>query len=172
MTTQIIKPLVSLIYSTLIIVGIILLIITIGSTTQSSLIGIISGYSFISGGILLLMANLISNIINNKESNLFSYIYAVGPFSFLLGVVIYSLYLTITYSNRIVSGDITSGYVKFTNISIVLICLQLYLFSTGMKKDSEIIDKKYSMLLYIVGIINLIIIITLGIVMTNFTTDG
>ena len=40
------------------------------------------------------------------------------------------------------------------------------------KLINEIIDKKSSMLLYLIGIINIIIMITLGIILASFTTDG
>jgi hypothetical protein len=172
MLTQMIKSIISIIYSTLIIVGVILLLITLGTITSSSIVGSMVGYSLIGGGVLLLISNLIYKLLNNKHSNIFSYIYTVGPFLILLGIVIYSLYLIITYNSSIVNGNVSSGYVKFTNISIILILLQLYLFFVGTKNENEIIDKKSSMLLYLIGIINIIIMITLGIILASFTTDG
>jgi len=174
-------------YVTLIAVGVILLFATIGTASMGSLNGTIAGYSLMGGGILLLVSFLLYGIsttnegksaalAKNNRSSIMSAIYTAGPFLVLLGIVGYTLYLIITFKNRIAAGNIAPGYVSFTNISIILILMQLFLFYMGSQKDSfkttNRLDRVYSMLLYFIGIINIVTIITIGIILSYFSTDG
>ena len=160
---------------------------TIGTASMDSLNGTIAGYSLIGGGILLLISFLLYGISiandeksailgKNNRSSIMSAIYTAGPFLVLLGIVGYTLYLIITYKNRIAEGNVAPGYVSFTNISIILILMQLFLFYMGSQKDSfkttNRLDRVYSMLLYFIGIINIVTIITIGIILSYFSTDG
>jgi hypothetical protein len=172
-------------YISLIAVGIILLFATVGSTSMDSLNGSIAGYSFIAGGIILLVSFLFYGIFANRNEpllsknnryTLLSLIYTTGPFFLVLGIIGYSMYLLITYKTRISEGNVAPGYVSFTNISIILILMQLFLFYLGSQKDgfkkTNRLDRVYSMLLYFVGIINIVAVITLGIILAYFSTDG
>jgi len=168
-------------YTSLIVVGIILLFITVGSNSENALNGTIAGYSLIGGGILLLVSYLFLGILKNQNnannlSVIMSFIYTGGPFFVILGIIAYIIYLLITHKNRIIEGNVSPGYVNFTNISILLILIQLYLFYLGtgqenFKKTSRL-SKVYSMLLYFVGIMNIVTVITINIILVYFSTDG
>ena len=174
-------------YISLITVGVILLFATVGTASMDSLDGTIAGYSLMGGGILLLVSFLLYGISRSNEeksatlgknnrSSVMSAIYTAGPFLVLLGIIGYTLYLVITYKSRIAAGNIAPGYASFTNISIILILMQLFLFYMGSQKDSfkttNRLDRVYSMLLYFIGIINIVTIITIGIILAYFSTDG
>jgi hypothetical protein len=173
-------------YITLIIVGVILLFATVGSSSVNALNGTIAGYALLGAGILLLVSFLLYGVFTNRKEEsvlakngrqmFMSAIYTGGPFFVVLGIIGYTLYLLITYKNRISEGNVSPGYASFTNISIILILMQLYLFYLGTQKENfkktSRLDRVYSMLLYFVGIINIVTVITIGIILAYFSTDG
>ena len=185
---SIFSNLISKFYMALIMVGIILLFATIGSTSMDSLNGSIAGYVLVGSGILILVSYLLNGVINNKSDEgkaslgnknrwtIMSIIYTAGPFLVLIGIVSYVLYLLFTFKDRIAEGRIAPGYINFTNISVILILLQLFLFYMGTLKqsfkDEQRLDRVYSGLLYFIGIINIVAVITIGIILKYFSTDG
>ena len=171
---SIFSSLTSRFYISLITVGIILLFATIGTTSMDGLNGTISGYFFIAIGIAILVSFIIS--VASKGASLISSIFSMGPFFVTIGIISYILYLLFTYKDRIAQGNIAPGYAKFTNISVILVLMQLFLFYMGTQKESFQRDKKldrvYSGLLYFVGVINIVTVITIGIILRYFSTDG
>jgi hypothetical protein len=171
---SIFNSLTSRFYISLITVGIILLFATIGTTSMDGLNGTIAGYFFIAIGISILVSFIIS--VASKGGSLISSIFSMGPFFVTIGIISYILYLLFTYKDRIAQGNIAPGYVNFTNISVILVLMQLFLFYMGTQKESFERDKKlsrvYSGLLYFVGIMNIVTVITIGIILKYFSTDG
>jgi len=173
-------------YISLITVGVILLLATIGSTSMNNLSGSIAGYSLVGAGILLLISYLLYGIFANKNeqsillknnrTSIMSAIYTTGPFFVVLGIISYSLYLLIKYKDRISQGNVAPGYQSFTIASIILILIQIGLFYIGTQKEgfkkTSRLDRVYSMLLYLIGIINIVIVITLYIILNFYSTDG
>ena len=170
-----IDSIMKVIYNTFIIVGLILVLSTFNS---SDVTGIITGYTFITCGILLLICYFITFINNDKtETNMnkfLSILYTIGPFFLIVCILIYSIYLLIVYKNRISEGNIAPGYNNFSIISIILLCMQLVLFylATNDKENNYKIDKTKGKLLYFIGILNFITVITMGIILSLFNTDG
>ena len=164
--------------NTFIIVGTLLLFITSGST---SIGGILAGYSFIGIGLLLTLSYTIK-LINDSSSESKSWFGVLSPFILILSVIGYSIYLVVTYQNKIKSGHISQGYYNFSNISIVLILVQLMLFYSSSSsqtandgkegKGGMKIDRVFSMLLFFIGILNIVTVITIGIILALFNTDG
>jgi hypothetical protein len=173
---SIFNSLTSKFYISLITVGIILLFATIGSTSMDSLNGTIAGYFLIAIGMAVLISFIIGISSKNSSQNIISAIFSVGPFFVTIGIVAYILYLLFTYKDRIAQGNIAPGYANFANISVILILLQLFLFYMGTQKQSfqrdNKLDRVYSGLLYFVGIINIVAVITIGIILKYFSTDG
>jgi len=173
---SIFNSLTSKFYISLITVGIILLFATIGSTSMDSLNGTIAGYFLIAIGMAILISFIIGISSKNGSQNIISAIFSVGPFFVTIGIVAYILYLLFTYKDRIAEGNIAPGYANFTNISVILILLQLFLFYMGTQKQSfqrdNKLDRVYSGLLYFVGVINIVAVITIGIILKYFSTDG
>jgi hypothetical protein len=173
---SIFNSLTSKFYISLITVGVILLFATIGSTSMDSLNGSIAGYFLIAIGMAILISFIIGISSKNGSQNIISAIFSVGPFFVTIGIVAYILYLLFTYKDRIAEGNIAPGYANFTNISVILILLQLFLFYMGTQKQSfqrdNKLDRVYSGLLYFVGVINIVAVITIGIILKYFSTDG
>uniref|UniRef100_A0A6C0K4F5 V-ATPase proteolipid subunit C-like domain-containing protein n=1 Tax=viral metagenome TaxID=1070528 RepID=A0A6C0K4F5_9ZZZZ len=161
------------IYNSLIVVGIIIIICTMGSSSASSLTGTITGYSFIITGTLLLMGYLMNNM---KGLSIISQLITVGPFVVLIGILVYMIYLLSFYFNQITNGNVSNGYYSFMNIFVVLLMVQMFIFYNGTRDKSFIetgaIGKVTGLVLYFLEIINIIVVITLGIILKYFSTDG
>ena len=173
----------SIIYTSFIAVSIILFIVSFFTTGSSKFGSSIAGYSTLSAGILLILGFLLSNISKIAASTnmtMFQYFLLifknVGAFLIILGIIGYSLYLLITYQSRILSGQIPSSYTTFSQISIILILIQIYLFYHGMNsasfKTSGKISGITSSIITLISVFNIISILILGSILKYFVTDG
>jgi len=170
----------SIIYNSLLIVGVIIILCTVSSNSASSLTGTIIGFSFIVTGTLLmigyLMNNLNSQATASSTSSLISALITVGPFVLLLGILIYMIYLLSYYFKQITDGHVAGGYYTFMNIFIVLLMVEFYIFYNGMQdktfKTSGTVGKVTGMILYLMELISIVTVITLGIILKYFSTDG
>jgi len=166
----------SSIYNSLFIIGIIIIICTIGTNTPSGLTGTIIGFSFFTAGVLLLIGYLMTNILQSSSSNIFLILENIGPFVLLTGILIYIIYLLSINYDLISKGNVPDSYYNFMNIFTLLLIIQVFVFYNGMQtkefKYSGLLSKINSMLLYFLEIINIIVVITLGTILKYFITDG
>jgi hypothetical protein len=169
-----------IVYSGLIFVGVILSILSLFAGGNSTANIFISSYTFIITGVTLLVGFLIHKIINRSDLTLFQSFFILlsttGPFILLLGVLGFTLYLIINFMNQINSGNVASSYKLFSKLSLVLILIQLYITYRGMQtpgfKDNGSISKIYSSFAYLVGVVNLAIVLTSWSILNYFSTDG
>jgi hypothetical protein len=168
----------TIIYNSLLVVGLIIVFSTIGSNAASSLTGTIIGYSFIITGILLLVGFLLNNMNNLAGAN-FSFLsglITIGPFILLIGILIYMIYLLSYYFSQITAGHISGGYYTFMNIFIVLLTVEFYIFYNSIQdkafKTNGTIGKVTGMILYLLELVSIVTVITLGIILKYFSTDG
>jgi len=165
------------IYNSLIVVGIIIIICTIGSSSASSLTGTITGYAFIITGTLLLMGYLMNSMNSSQNgSYIISQLITVGPFVVLIGILVYMVYLLSYYFNQITNGNVANSYFNFMNIFVVLLIVQMFIFYNGTRDkrfiETGAIGKVTGLVLYFLEIINIVVVITLGIILKYFSTDG
>ena len=168
----------TIIYNSLLVVGVIIIFCTMGSNSASNLTGTIIGYSFIVTGILLLIGYLLNNMnsISGSSFSLISSLITVGPFVLLIGILTYMIYLLSYYFSQITAGHISSGYYTFMNIFIVLLMIEFYVFYNGTQdkvfKTTGTVGKITGMILYLLELVSIVTAITLGIVLKYFSTDG
>ena len=168
---------ISNIYNSLIVAGIIIVICTIGSSNKSGLTGTIIGYSFILAGILLLVG-ILMNKMNETAIGIsfWNMLYTIGPFILIIGIIICLISLLSIYFNLIASGNVTSNYYIFMNIFVALFIGQMWLFYTGIQDKkfitSHSLSKVISMSIYLLETVSIITLITLGIILKYFVTDG
>ena len=168
----------TIIYNSLLVVGVIIIFCTMGSNSASNLTGTIIGYSFIVTGTLLLIGYLLNNMntINGSSFSLISSLITVGPFVLLIGILTYMIYLLSYYFSQITAGHISSGYYTFMNIFIVLLMIEFYVFYNGTQdkvfKTTGTVGKITGMILYLLELVSIVTAITLGIVLKYFSTDG
>jgi hypothetical protein len=169
-----------IIYNGLIFVGIILSIVALSINSHSNANVSISSYTFISAGVILIIGFLINKILNlpnlSKLGFFSVFLTNVGPFLLLIGILAFTLYLIITFKDKINSGNISSAYGLFSKLTIAFILIQLYITYYGMQspefKESGSLSKIYSSFSYLVGVINVSIVLILASILKYFSTDG
>ena len=140
---------------------------------------LITGYSILILGIIMILLNFIQNILKiTQGQSIFKILYEVfitsGPLLFLLMIIGFILYLIIYYQSIITSENISSSYYSFTNIVIVLIMLQVYIIYLNLDNQNihGKINKVTSGLLYLLGILTSISSLIIFTILKYFTTDG
>ena len=117
-----------------------------------------------------------SKLGTSGNANIMSFLTTVGPFLFIISSLIYLIYLLSIYFNKITSGHVSNGYNTFSNIIIVLVIAQLIVFYYGSQektfKTYHTLSKIYGMFLYLVGLLTLLSIFSLGTILQYFSTDG
>jgi len=159
----------STIYKTFIIVGIIILLCTVWTNTSSSLTGSIVGYSFLIVGILLVLSELLKKKYYSQTSISVMYIVTtLLPVLILLGSLIYMISMISIHFDRISQDHISGSYYSFMVIFILLLFGILVLFYRGMHNKefeaTQTLNKVTALFIYLVEIIYVVIIITLGII--------
>jgi hypothetical protein len=171
----------SLVYKALIFVSIILFIISFGTSGNTTIGALITGYSCLIVSILMILVMLTNNIVvitKGKETTeiVKSVLFTGGPFLLMLAIISLLLYLIIKYKNLISDGHVSDTYYTFSNISIILFILQLYLIYTNMDsqefKQTQKLSKIISSLIYLLGVFTSISSLIVFATLTHFTTDG
>lgn len=169
----------SVVYYSFIIVGLVLSIVSIFVRGSSGAIVTITAYTCILAGLLLILGILFDKL-KGKTNTLMDTLNLIkiniGPFLLLALTIVYLLSITIYYKPRISEGSISENYYTFSNLTIILICIQFAILYTGMNKQifkqQGVLPLSYSSLIYLVGIINIIFVISIGVMLKYYTTDG
>ena len=86
------------------------------------------------------------------------------------------LYLIVKYKSNIIDNRVSSGYYSFSNITALLIFIQLYIIYTNVFSDkfqnTGKIDKITSSLIYLLGVLSSMSAAVLYIILKYYTTDG
>jgi hypothetical protein len=173
----------TMIYSSLLLVTICLFLVNFFVSGTSKIACSIAGYSCVSTAILMILGfslynlNKVSDMSHYTNISYFIHLFMVsGPFILLLGIIGYSLYLLITYQNRISDGHTSNEYSTFSSISIILTLIEIYVFYEAMNSKLFMTTGKlprisYSVM-YLIGIINVVCVMIIGTILKYFTTDG
>jgi len=150
-----------------IIASAIVIIITTNVNGENSLRALIGGYIGLGLSIFFL---LILNLPPNNWIDLF-------PFVMLLGIITLMLIYLYRYFDRIVTGEVSGYYASFSILSIVFLGIQFIILASSMfSKSSEINGKLFSdktfSLFALFGVINYLIVLTIGIVLHFYSTQG
>jgi preprotein translocase subunit Sss1 len=169
------------IYKGFIMASVIAFVIGFFSQGEVSLGAYISGYSVLILAIMMILIILINNMMRVLKSPstfemIFSIIMTTGPFLLMLGIIGFILYLMINYKNNIISGHLSPSYHSFSNITIILLLIQLYIVYTNIDTDKFETTGKLSpvvsSIIYLLGVLTGISSIILFTILNYFTTDG
>lgn len=169
------------IYKAFIISAFISFIIGFFSEGQVSLGAYIAGYSVLILGVMMILLILFNSIMKITQGQsifniLLTILLTAGPFLLILGVISFILYLMITYKSNILDNHVSNGYHSFSNITVILILIQLYIVYTNISTDSfettGKISKVTSSIVYLLGVLSAISSIILFTILKYFTTDG
>jgi hypothetical protein len=149
-----------------IIISIIIIIITTNVKNSNGLSALLGGYSGLMLGILFV--------------TILSWVYTKRIYLEMLPVLIISgfliFYLT-KYFDKISKGEISSYYLSFSVLSSIVLFTQVtIIFSSifdALKNSNEkLFSKNTSTLLGLFGVINFLIVLTIGIILQFYSTDG
>lgn len=169
------------IYKGLIMASVVAFIIGFFSQGAVSIDAYITGYSVLTLGIVMLLILLFNGILGVlQNAPAMQQIYAIlmntGPFLLMLGVIGFILYMLIIYKANIVDNRVAQGYYSFSNITIILILLQLFIVYTNITdnkfQQTGKLSKVTSSALYLLGVLSAISSMTLFTILKYFTTDG
>lgn len=185
------KDILSVVYCTLVTVGLILCIVGMFAYNSSMSMLTICGYSCILGGLLLIMGSLASKLnklINNRPESMSAFqainILRINIFPLLFIFITLALILSVTIQNKdkIDSGRASRNYYLFMNLNIIILCLEAYVLTRGglESKDRDngktdefkSIPLMYSTFTYFLWLFNLLFCIIQYNELTYFTTDG
>ena len=159
------------VYTSLFYLSFLLFIVSFFTDSNSSLILIESANILLGTGIIFELCLYGGNL--GIDLQLAKYAF---PFALMIGNIIYTLVLLLSNQEVISEGHVSPGYFTFINISTILVLIQLYIFLTT-KKDNQVnqsnrLPATSSSFIGLIGILNVICIITVYIILTYFRTDG
>ena len=151
-----------------IIASFIVIVITTGMTDENGLKGLLGGYFGLLLGILFVI------ILNYPPASWLD----LFPFVMLMMIIALMIFYLYTYFETISKGEVSSYYNSFSTLSTIFLAIQvIMLFSEMFSGNSREItgkllsDRTFS-LLGLFGVINFLIVITIGIVLHFYSTQG
>ena len=175
------KPWYASIYKGFLIASIFVFVTSFGFTGETKFNATLTGYALLIISISLIMIIVLYNVAKNNNSqsgmgSVFNVIANAGPFIIMLFIVCVIFSLLITYKNEIVSGNISSGYTSFSNISLVLFMTQIYILYSSIENEkfqsTGRLPRIVSGVIYLLDILEGVCAIILFTILKYFTTDG
>lgn len=170
----------STIYKGLIFASIVCFLLTFFFTGQTYLGSLITGYSTLILGVLMIVVILINGVLSTNPDFNFSVLLDIlritGPFLLMLSIIGFVLYLVIDNKNRIENSRVSNSYYNFSNIVVILLLLQIYLTYSSIITDkfesTGRISKVTINLLYLLGVLTGMCSLILFTILKYFVTDG
>ena len=149
-----------------IITSIIIIIITTNATNTNGLSALLGGYSGLMLGILFV--------------TILSWVYTKTIYLEMLPVLIITGFLIFylsKYFDKISRGEVSSYYSSFSVLSIIFLFTQVTIIFSSMfdalkNSNEKLFSKNTSTLLRLFGVINFLIVLTIGIILQFYSTDG
>ena len=168
----------------IIIAGFIVILITTGSANQNALTALISGYCAV---LVAFIFFITVNWINMENLYMYPLFKLLAVCLVISGIIVILISYLSIYFDRISSNKVSSYYYSFSQLSTLFLAVQLImLFSvffitnkgqqgtgqqgTGQLITGKSIEKTFSIIL-LLGLINIIIVTTMGIVLKFYTTQ-
>jgi hypothetical protein len=113
---------------------------------------------------------------SNNKGGILSILTSIGPILVIIGAICYYLSIIGIYKDRITNGNVDPDYYSVSSGFLVCILLQNCIFFRGITNDefkkTYTLDKITSMMLYFIGILSIVLVITINIILAYFSTDG
>ena len=169
----------STVYKAFIIASTISFIISLFTSGNTAFGSLVTAYSIIGLGIMMILLLLIQNILTLTEGqSFFKVIYEIlissGPLFLLLLIVGFMMYIILNYKSLIISGHVSSSYHSFLNTTTILILLQIYIIYSSINTPTPFkkISKITSGMLYLLAILTSACSLVIFSILKYFTTDG
>jgi hypothetical protein len=169
------------IYKALLLASVITFVISLFSSGTVAFGSILAGYSILTMSVMMLLIILFTQILKVTQGQgilktFYTMFISTGPFILMLGIIGFIMYLIINYKNIIIDQHVSSSYYTFSNLSIILMLIQLYIVYTNVSSDKfESAGKISSVtgsLLYLLGLLTACCALIMFTVLKYYTTDG
>lgn len=175
MNEEQIKAIVSVTIPT-IIASFVIIFFTNGISEPNGLNALIGGY----GGLLIGMVLVVMLVIQQLSSEmlpLWTYILRIFPFAFIVVIISIIISLLIVYYDVISKGNVSTYYSSFSLITTIFLATQIYMLispivSYKFGKINLSLSQVNKALLNLLGVINLLMVGTMGIVLKFYSTQG
>ena len=168
------------IYKAFLFVAIILFITSYATSGASRFNANMVAYFILTISFLMMSIMLVTNFLNyNSLSSMKTFFQLIGmlaPILLLVFSVGYMMYLMINHKTSILKNRVSSSYYTFSNIGLIFIALQTYIFyqntDTPTFKYSGKIPSVSLGFIYLLGVFAVLCIINMHIILKYFTTEG
>lgn len=169
------------VYKGFIVAGLVSFIVGFFTQGITSLNSYIAGYSILILAIAMMLIIIFNNVNKVTEGSstmqmISTILMSSGPFLLMLAVISLMLYLIVKYKSIIVDNRISNNYYSFSNITSILLFIQLYIIYTSVLTDkfqnTGRIEKVTSSIVYLLGVLSSMSIAVLYIILQYYTTDG
>lgn len=169
------------VYKSFLIACIWIFLFSLGFTGETQFNCMITGYSLLIISISLIMIVILYNVaINIQNASMFSALLNIlintGPYILMLFTLCVIVYIQITYKSEIISGHVSKGYTSFSNITLILFIVQVYILYSNMNssnyQSSGKLPRIVSGIIYFLDILEIMTVIILFVILKYFTTDG
>jgi len=155
------------------IAAIIVILFTTGASSSHELYALQYSYIILACSVMFLFG-LLWTKIDSGNSAAFTKIMTLFPFIMIMIITFGIPVLLYLYFDRITKG-VSNYYTLFLNISTMLTAAQIWMFFKAMNdpyfKSNNALNPKTFSLLTLLGTINLIVCITLGVILQFYATD-
>lgn len=157
----------------IVIASALIIAITTGLTNKNALIGLITSYGAILASTLLLLAWVFNFTI---DTSYYNKLLLMVPFVLVIILVSMILAYLSIYFNRITSNKISDYYYLFSRLSALFLVAQLFtIFSSvsdlNFVKTKSIGNKRF-IILMLMATLNMIFVVSLGVILKYYSTDG
>jgi hypothetical protein len=148
------------------------ILMTSGSQGDNAVMSFINGYRALLCSIIFMFS-----LIWYRASGVSFYRLSISllPFIILMIIITWLLVLLNKYYDRIIGNQVSDYYVSFVNISTVLTLVQLVMLVNAVRdsyfENNKSIQPKIFSVLMLLGTINFIMVITLGVILKSYVTD-
>jgi hypothetical protein len=155
------------------IAAIIIILFTTGSTNSNEVYALLYSYIILSCSIMFLFG-LLWNKIDTPGTDVFKKLLTLFPFIMIMIITFGIPFLIFLHFDRITKG-VSNYYTLFLNISTMITIVQIWLFFNAINdkyfQSNNALNPKTFSVLSLLGTLNLIVCITLGVVVKYYATD-
>lgn len=152
-----------------IVIGMIVVFLSSGTDVYS----LMTGYSSMLAGFLVLLAWVFNYIGNTTNQNK---VLTMLPFAFIIGIIGTLLVYFSMYFKQISANMVSQYYTNFSSILMIFIFIQSGLFISTLTskafETTQSLGTTNTSILMLLSAINFILVITVGIVLHFYKTDG
>ena len=148
------------------------ILLTTGAEGENSTMAFVYGYRILLCSIIFLFTSI---WYRSSGVSLYKLFLSLFPLIMLMVIISWLLVLLYKYFDRITSNKVSDYYVSFVNISTILTLAQLFMLmnavtDTYFENNKSLQPKTFSILI-LFGTINIITVITLGVILKSYVTD-